>query len=180
MNYQWNGQQVLDQVHQRIVTQMNELGRGVVSVAKERAPFRTGHLRNSIYYKWDDKTYTVAFVVDAEYGIFVEYGTRYMKPHPYLRPALAMAGNIYGINLAMAFTQTPYIASPILAHGTGFHLPSTLTPKQIEHVRTHLKPKSVQYAERGNVSRTRLWVKQGQQPIPGMGLPRHYRRGHRR
>jgi len=158
VQYQWNGQQVLDQIHQRIVQQMNDLGRQVVDIAVRYAPKRTGRLATSIHYMYNDATYTVAFVVDAPYGVFVEYGTRYQRPQPYLRPALNTVGSIYGIDTAMVFTGTPPINQPILAHGAGFHLPPTLTPKQVSHVRQHLAPTSKRHYV-GNVSRARLHVR---------------------
>ena len=163
MQYQWNGQQVLDQVHQRIVQQMNQIGRDVVSIAQRYAPKRTGRLATSIHYMWNDATYTVAFVVDAPYGVFVEYGTRYQRPQPYLRPALNTVAPIFGIQTAMAFTGTPHINQPILAHGAGFHLPPTLTPKQRQHVREHLLPTSKRH-HIGNVSRARLHVQRRHNP----------------
>lgn len=54
--------------------------------AKERAPVLTGFLKNSIateIHKLKD-----IVKVGAEYGIFQELGTRYMRAHPYLVPAL--------------------------------------------------------------------------------------------
>jgi HK97 gp10 family phage protein len=53
--------------------------------AIDNCPVRTGALRKSIYYKVSDYSYSVG--AKAEYGGYVEFGTRYMEAQPYLRPA---------------------------------------------------------------------------------------------
>jgi HK97 gp10 family phage protein len=59
----------------------------VTERAKEIVPVRTGRLRNSIYRK---KTGFLSWEVGATmfYAGFVEFGTRYMRARPYLRPAV--------------------------------------------------------------------------------------------
>lgn len=59
----------------------------IVERAREIVPVRTGRLRNSIYWR---KTGFLGFEVGATmpYAGFVEYGTRYMRARPYLRPAM--------------------------------------------------------------------------------------------
>ena len=62
-------------------------------IARSLAPVRTGRLRSSIYWRasgfylgeW------VEFGASAPYAGFVEYGTRYMAPRPFMRPALERA-----------------------------------------------------------------------------------------
>lgn len=177
----WNGQQVIDQVHERIRAQMIRIGQDVVEIAKRYAPIDTGYLRDSIAYAYNDATYTVAFLVGAPYGIFVEYGTRYQGPHPYLRPAINTIESIYGIHIAMAFLNTPHINQPIEAHGARFKLPSTLTAGQRRHVKYNLTPVSKMHFTK-NVSRATLYVRQQPQQLqmPGMRLPTHYRPRRRR
>lgn len=54
--------------------------------AKMYAPYDTGALRNSIRAEQlNEALWRV--VVGVEYGIYQEYGTRYMAAHPYMRPA---------------------------------------------------------------------------------------------
>jgi HK97 gp10 family phage protein len=163
MQYAWNGNQVMDEIHARIVQQMNDIGRQVVDIAQRYAPRRTGRLATGISYAYNDATYTVAFIASAPYSVFVEYGTRNMRPQPYLRPALNTVGSIYGIDLALAFTNTPAINQPILAHGAGFHLPPTLTHAQRQHVARHLVPTSQRH-HIANVSRARLYVRRHHRP----------------
>jgi HK97 gp10 family phage protein len=54
--------------------------------AKDVVPVKTGNLKNSIQaISKDDLNAEVR--VGAEYGIYVEYGTRRMSARPYMRPA---------------------------------------------------------------------------------------------
>lgn len=56
--------------------------------AKIHAPVRTGTLRNSIQaVRIGQAAWRV--VVGVNYGIYVEWGTRFMRAQPYLRPAIA-------------------------------------------------------------------------------------------
>jgi HK97 gp10 family phage protein len=59
----------------------------IVTRARELAPVRTGRLRNSIYWR---KTGFLGYTVGARvfYAGFVEFGTRFMRARPYLRPAI--------------------------------------------------------------------------------------------
>jgi len=54
---------------------------------------RTGHLRDSITWRLDkDSEGLYADVeAEAEYSIFIEEGTRKVRPYPFLRPALETA-----------------------------------------------------------------------------------------
>ncbi len=57
--------------------------------AKKRAPVDTGKLRNSISHRVvTDYTGVVGEVgTNVEYGPFMEFGTRYVVPRPFLTPA---------------------------------------------------------------------------------------------
>lgn len=59
----------------------------VETYAKVKAPVDTGFLRNSITV--DEVTATEATIAPhTEYAIYPEFGTMFMTPRPYLRPAL--------------------------------------------------------------------------------------------
>ena len=63
-------------------------GHMVEKDAKGKCPVRTGRLRSSITTEkktWDE----IHIGTNVVYGPFVEYGTRFMRAQPYLRPALA-------------------------------------------------------------------------------------------
>lgn len=55
--------------------------------AKTRAPVDTGTLRNSIQATKVGAAYW-RVTVGADYGVHVEWGTRFMGARPFLRPAL--------------------------------------------------------------------------------------------
>lgn len=63
-------------------------GAGMIieSAAKARAPVLTGTLRRSIHHEVSG--YEVSVGTDLEYAPYQEYGTRYMSPRPFLRPAI--------------------------------------------------------------------------------------------
>ena len=65
----------------------------VEASAKRLAPVDTGRLRASITHSLErDGRGLVAFVgSDVSYAIFQEFGTRYQRAQPYLRPALRAA-----------------------------------------------------------------------------------------
>ncbi|MDD4689073.1 MAG: HK97 gp10 family phage protein [Eubacteriales bacterium] len=94
----------------------------ICSQAKALAPWKHGRLRNSIMYKNNkvkgafnnkpgelaekeiqigslnsDKEMVVGFNLD--YGIYQEFGTRKMKPQPFLRPAIALYQGQKAVNV---------------------------------------------------------------------------------
>lgn len=59
----------------------------VKTEAVRNCPVRTGHLRSTIYYRVNGNEYGFTVGASAKYGGYVEYGTRYMRAQPYIRPA---------------------------------------------------------------------------------------------
>lgn len=55
--------------------------------AKYYAPVRHGWLRDNINLDLTNGGYTAVIESHADYGAYVEYGTRYMGSRPYMRPA---------------------------------------------------------------------------------------------
>lgn len=157
VDLEWFGDLFKQGVDLRIQQEMHRIGREVVASAKIFAPYKTGELRKSIHYDYNTADYTLTFVVDAPYGIFQEYGTRYMKPNPYLRPAMNMQ-KIFGFNLEMAFANTPSIRNPLRAIGATFDIPEGLTAKQKAHVKKYLIPRSEAHFI-SNVSRAKMFLR---------------------
>jgi len=58
----------------------------VKAQAVKNAPMVTGYLRSTIYAKV--KEWVVDVGADAAYALFIELGTKYMQPQPYLYPAI--------------------------------------------------------------------------------------------
>ncbi len=54
--------------------------------ANRNAPERTGYLKSTIYAKVHE--WQAEIGVEATYAYFVEFGTRHMRAHPFLYPAL--------------------------------------------------------------------------------------------
>lgn len=73
----------------------------IIAQAKALAPVDTGALRSSLGYKTHDgkgdlatdmllKPGQAAVGSMLEYAVYQEFGTRYIPPQPYLRPAIAL------------------------------------------------------------------------------------------
>ncbi len=60
------------------------------ALAKQRAPVDTGRLKNSIATHGAALDWEVA--TDVSYAIYQEFGTRYMRAHPFMVPAADAAG----------------------------------------------------------------------------------------
>jgi HK97 gp10 family phage protein len=58
----------------------------VKAEAMRLVPVRTGYLRSTIYAKIQE--WVAEIGADATYALFVEFGTKYMRAHPYLYPAI--------------------------------------------------------------------------------------------
>ncbi len=162
-SFNWAADAIKARIFGDIDTRMRAAGQSIVARAQALAPVRTGQLRASIGFVYNQTTHTLQIYGDAPYAIFVEYGTRHMRPQPYIRPALLEAGRLMGINLEIGFANVPHINAPILAHPGGksqvtFRTPSTLTRKQLGHVRKHLVRKAA-LLHHGNVKRARLRVR---------------------
>ncbi len=154
--------QFKQEISDSIDRQANEIGVKVVAVAFQLAPVRTGELRRSITYHYDNHDHTIDFIVGSPYGMFQEFGTRHMRPHPYLRPALnkifGRTGGIYGFETSMEFANTIQTDKKLLAHGGDFQMHKSLSDKQKAHVRKHLAPVSKKYFKGGqsNVGRAHI------------------------
>ncbi|SDJ19875.1 HK97-gp10 family putative phage morphogenesis protein [Natribacillus halophilus] len=53
----------------------------------KNAPVDTGNLRRSIQLNLTNNGFTATVRPNANYASYVEYGTRYIYPSPYVRPA---------------------------------------------------------------------------------------------
>lgn len=89
---------VKPQFYSRVVVQLESLkdvgevmplpaAQFVAKRARDYASVDTGYMRDHIHAKKDGKGAVV--ISEAFYSGFVEWGTRFMSPRPFLRPALA-------------------------------------------------------------------------------------------
>jgi len=67
---------------------MLKVGKEMEQYAKSIVPVRTGYLRSTIAFEAFERPLMFWFGATAPYASYVEFGTRYMAPRPYLRPAL--------------------------------------------------------------------------------------------
>lgn len=81
--------QAPDRLHGRTVELVRSSTLACEAIGKGRAPVRTGHLKGSITSEFAESATTVRGETgpEAEYGWFVEHGTRHMAPQPYMGPA---------------------------------------------------------------------------------------------
>ena len=77
-----------DGLEQRADAAVRKTGLDVEADAKILAPVDTGNLRNSITTTISGGGMTAEIGPAAAYGIYVEMGTRRMRPQPYMLPAL--------------------------------------------------------------------------------------------
>ena len=82
-------EEIKERVREFISREIQEVGDYCVKRARELAPVRTGRLRSSI----NMRIVAGGVVVEATapYAGYVEYGTRFMRPRPYIRPAVREA-----------------------------------------------------------------------------------------
>jgi HK97 gp10 family phage protein len=71
-----------------IAQELDVVGANMLDLARSVVPVRTGFLQSTIYYSVTVEDMTVELGATAEYASYVEYGTQYMSPRPYLRPAV--------------------------------------------------------------------------------------------
>lgn len=174
----WGGRKIQDIINDKIDGNLYETGEIVVSRARQLAPVRTGALRDSIDYiilhGESGERSELRITIGEPYGIYQEFGTRNISPHPFIRPALLEARRIWGFDLNVNFAGAGYSATQggpwhglLAGTGKGHRVAGfaasasprwkPLTWKQVTHVEQVLKP-SIQRLHRGNVKRSKFTV----------------------
>lgn len=174
--FRWFGDRIRQVVQERIDNQLYRMGEEIVARAQQLAPVRTGRLKSSIAYvvaHGEGRGRSMLSIqVGAPYGIFVEFGTRYMSPRPYIRPALLAVGRAWGADLEMSFAAPsgpgggPWhglLAGTGQGRQPGFAASASphyrpLSEQQKRHVERVLIP-SVKRYHRGNVKRAKFRVR---------------------
>ena len=83
----WNVAQARAIAEARVEILLNKLAHDIEAWAKTNAPVDTGFLRGSIRARRQGKFHWI-IAVGAEYGAYVELGTRNMAAQPYMLPAV--------------------------------------------------------------------------------------------
>jgi hypothetical protein len=160
--FQWLGGQVENLLRRNIDERLYEAGSQWLVMSRALAPHRTGFLAAQEGFTVVNGVLTL--VMAAPYDIFQEFGTRNIRPHPHVRPALNAMARIFGSDVVMDFnTIGPSTWQGIHAHKGTFIVPSAIQPRpltraQHEHVRKHLMPVSAAL-HRGNVKRAKFRVR---------------------
>jgi HK97 gp10 family phage protein len=79
--------QTLGDIQQEARIILEEGGESMAETAREYAPFRTGRLMASIYYRVEDVS-GLALGANVAYAPYVEYGNSRSPPHPFLQTAI--------------------------------------------------------------------------------------------
>jgi hypothetical protein len=144
-NFEWNGDEVERAVMARVDQELMKLGGFLVDHMQGYAPRDTGALAAGIHDTYDFSTHTLTVVIPAPYAVYHEFGTRFIRPHPFARPSIIDAAAIWNITDVLFYLNAPsQISEPLIATATGFRLPrkQKLTAKQVSHVRKNLIPTS--------------------------------------
>jgi HK97 gp10 family phage protein len=73
-------------IQHEVEMELDVVGADMEDLAKELAPYLTGFLRDSIQHRASG--FTLDFWAEAYYSAYQEFGTRFIPPHPFMRPAL--------------------------------------------------------------------------------------------
>jgi hypothetical protein len=151
-DFHWNDSWA-DEAIQELDTKLAALGGGLVESMQHYAPLDTGDLRNSIADHYDAATHTLTIYIGMGYGVYQEFGTRFIPPHPFIRPAIldfTPTFQAWGLSGTLTINPPPQMSEPLRATTSGFRLPKKqkLTAGQLAHVRKHLIPTSRKFASK--------------------------------
>jgi HK97 gp10 family phage protein len=151
-NFEWNGdeieQEVLEKLHHTMAALGGELAEGMRAIVPVG---ETGNLKASIADQYDPSTFTLTISVGMPYSVYVEFGTRFQTPQPFIRPTIYdVAAKYDWIDWSVLMVISPPVMSPthLRASTSGFRIPkgANLTAKQLHHVKTVLRPTSRKFA----------------------------------
>ncbi len=157
----FNHTQFNQEISDRIDASARDIGQKVVAQAKinaSRRPgpeIRSGRLQRGISYTYNNQTHEIAFILEAPYAAFVEYGTRRMDSYAFLRPALNSIATVFGFETSFNFQNTIKTDKELLVGGSRYISGKGLTAGQKRHVKYNLKPKMLRH-HIGNVSRAKV------------------------
>lgn len=88
MSLEDNSGKVLNLMEDATIKALTKIGAKAETYAKGYAPVDTGRLRNSIMFEVNSSEMDVSLGSEIFYSVFQELGTRKMKAHPFLKPAM--------------------------------------------------------------------------------------------
>ena len=152
-DFTWNDG-VEAEVIRELDTRLAAFGGHLASAMQSFAPVDTGLLRTSIANTYDTSTHTLTIHIGMFYGVYQEFGTRFIPPHPFIRPAImeyAQVFEAWGLSAELLIhpnIQLHQRSEPLRATTSGFRLPKKqkLTAAQKLHVKKKLVPISRSFA----------------------------------
>lgn len=99
----WRGDAFRNAVLDDVAARLEKAGAAGAQVARELVPVKTGRTRGSIGYTFDRSTMTLQIYATSRWAVCIEMGTSHMPARPFLRPAMAVVGRMFGgdINVQM-------------------------------------------------------------------------------
>lgn len=149
-DFKWNDSWATEAI-QELDSKLAMFGGQLASAMQAFAPVDTGMLRTSIADSYDTSTHTLTIYIGMGYGVWQEFGTRFAKPHPFIRPAIleyAQVFQAWGLSAELLIHPPAQLSEPLRATTSGFRLPKhqKLTAAQTKHVNTKLRPTSRKFA----------------------------------
>ena len=89
--FRWFGKEATDYVEGQADKFLIQVGKDAVRWARFYVPVDTGELQASIGFTYQQREKRLTLHADTHYAYFVEFGTRFMLPRPFLRPAILKA-----------------------------------------------------------------------------------------
>jgi len=77
-----------DRMKQNIIQNADQVGGEMENMAKSLAAVRTGYMRDSVFHDVVPSDLGFMFGARAPYSGYVEFGTRFQRAQPFIRPAL--------------------------------------------------------------------------------------------
>lgn len=85
-------QEAMRKVAEKYRDQFLEIGVEIVATKiKEEAPVDTGNLKNSTFTEFSTGSETARVKNSAEYCTYVEFGTKFMSPNPFMSRGMELA-----------------------------------------------------------------------------------------
>ncbi len=90
MKIEWYNDKITGDIHKVVEDKITKMGAEILATAKANCPVLTGKLRDSIELGIEVKDTTIVANIGTEidYGVYVEFGTRFMPAQSFLRTAL--------------------------------------------------------------------------------------------
>lgn len=89
----WKGDAIRSQLLDRVATELNNAASSMADIARQLAPVDTGYMHDHISQKKEATSTSLEATVESEadYSLYVEFGTVKMDAQPFFTPAFESA-----------------------------------------------------------------------------------------